>query len=469
MSDDMNLNLITTTDLSTVKQRFNISKDVRYKYGEINTPFFLIEKMLDLIDPSEYTKPESKWLDIGTGCGYFSIGLFKRLHNGLKTVFPDKTERTNHIVRNMIYMSEIQPENCDLIRATFGTDCNVYDGDFLSTMINQPFDFVIGNPPYNNNGLKKVPTNSTVNKKEDGITVWIPFIKKGVELLKPNGQMVVIIPSIWLKPDKAKMYEFMMNYKIDYLNCMSNTETNKIFNKYAQTPTCYFRLTKVKNQGSVSVFDKDIQEYLDWIVREKVSDKLLNIPIPLFGCNVLKKINAHLNYDNRLLVLKSNLPHKKSKLSLTKDDEHTYPNIKTCQLNQLTPELIIEYSNIPQPYHSQTKLVMAHKMYGFPYVDVSGNYGISNRDNYIILNRSLNELNRLKDFFSTKTALYLFETTRYRMKYLEKYIFELIPDITKLNDFPDEINDNTIAVYFEFDERDIKNIDKLHKKNYNKL
>ena len=35
------------------------------------------------------------------------------------------------------------------------------------------------------------------------------------------------------------------------------------------------------------------------------------------------------------------------------------------------------------------------------------------------------------------------------MKYLEKYVFEMIPDITKLEDFPRIINDETLAEYFQ--------------------
>ena len=42
----------------------------------------------------------------------------------------------------------------------------------------------------------------------------------------------------------------------------------------------------------------------------------------------------------------------------------------------------------------------------------------------------------------------MFEATRYRMKYLEKYIFNMIPDITVIPDFPSDINDKTIAMYF---------------------
>jgi hypothetical protein len=106
-------------------------------------------------------------------------------------------------------------------------------------------------------------------------------------------------------------------------------------------------------------------------------------------------------------------------------------------------------------------------MYGFPYLDAEGKYGVSNRDNYIIIKENINDLLKLQKFLSTKTVLYLFEATRYRMKFLEKNAFDLIPDITQLHDFPEEINDDSIAEYFGFDETDKKNIQKQHKKTYN--
>ena len=89
-------------------------------------------------------------------------------------------------------------------------------------------------------------------------------------------------------------------------------------------------------------------------------------------------------------------------------------------------------------------------MYGIPYIDYNGEYGISNRDNYVILeeDKSIHDLEKLKTFLSTQTVLYLFDSTRYRMAYLEKYIFELIPDITLLPNFPENINDDTIAHVF---------------------
>ena len=108
-------------------------------------------------------------------------------------------------------------------------------------------------------------------------------------------------------------------------------------------------------------------------------------------------------------------------------------------------------------------------MYGFPYLDEKGEYGISNRDNYVILADDIHTIDKLKiiqKFLSTKTSLFLFEGTRYRMKYLEKYIFELIPNIIFLPNFPQVINDDTIAEFFNFDDREKKAIDIFHKNEY---
>ena len=104
-------------------------------------------------------------------------------------------------------------------------------------------------------------------------------------------------------------------------------------------------------------------------------------------------------------------------------------------------------------------------MYGFPYLDQEG-YGISNRDNYIIKDYSLSELLSIKKFLTTRLAFVIFEATRYRMKYLERYAFEFLPDITKLEDFPEEITDENVANYFELDDEERKYIQNFNKKNY---
>ena len=61
---------------------------------------------------------------------------------------------------------------------------------------------------------------------------------------------------------------------------------------------------------------------------------------------------------------------------------------------------------------------------------------ISNRDSYVIpLNNTdytNHEIQILIDYLNSPFIILLFEATRYRMKYLEKYVFELIPNIIEL-------------------------------------
>ena len=51
------------------------------------------------------------------------------------------------------------------------------------------------------------------------------------------------------------------------------------------------------------------------------------------------------------------------------------------------------------------------------------------------------------------------------MSYLEKYIFDIIPDITKIDDFPDVITNDTLCDFFNLDELE-RNIVFTFHKNY---
>ena len=309
--------------------------------------------------------------------------------------------------------------------------------------------------------LKRFPQIKLKKKKQDGQTIWLDFMKRAISLLKQNGHLLYIIPSLWMKPDKARAYDYITQFKLHKICCLTNTETNKYFNKEAQTPTCYFTLEKKDTDDEVLLYDRQRDEFINHKIQNKGA-------IPLFASSVIQKLSSYVDEVGGIDIIKTNMPSKKSLFSQDKPTKnYPFKNIKTCILNKLTPELVINYSNIKQAYADQPKLVLAHKMYGFPYLDELGRFGISNRDNYVIVERNIEELKILRDFFSTKTALYLFEATRYRMKYLEKYAFEFIPDITRLSDFPDAIDDDSIAEYFGFDEIDKKNIDEYHKKSYN--
>ena len=446
-------------EIGQYEQDFNVPKDKKHEYGEIYTPFFLIKRMLDMLPDAAFTDKTAKWLDPGAGTGYFSMYLYHKLWEGLNKEIADPNLRHNHIVSKMLYMVEIQESNCQTLLSVFGNEANVTQGDFLTMKSEQSFDYVLGNPPYNARGLKKVPTNKIKDKKQDGKTVWVSFIKKSISLLRSRGKLLFIVPSIWMKPDRARTYHYLTGFNLEKIRCLTNTQTNSVFKGEAQTPTCFFLLSKEPAGQVVKLFDEDRNQYVQYpLVPEE--------PLPVFGQSIIAKMRPYVLQAGSIDASKTNLPSKGSHFSKTRDKQHPYPNVRTCILEGLEPRISTDYSNSPQAYNGKRKLILAHKMYGFPVIDRDGAFGISNRDNYVICRESLEDLERLKRFFGTKTALYLFEATRYRMKYLEKYAFQLIPDITKLDNFPETINDETIADFFGFDSVDRENIQSLHRKKY---
>ena len=453
---------IVNTNINT--QTILFSKEKKEKYGEIFTPYTLIHKMFKLIDHDVFTDPNNKWLDPGAGTGFFSIFLFWKLDSGLSNIIKNIEERRKHIIENMIYMVEIQQENIETLKNIFGKNANIFNLDFVTDSIKHiKFSYIIGNPPYNINGVKKVPTNREKNKKKDGQTLWYEFIKTSLKLLVKNGKLIMIVPSIWMKPDKSKAYDFMCQYQIDKIHCLSNTETNKIFNGNAQTPTCYFLLRNTKSNNNINIFDVDKSTYVKYNIK-------INYPIPIFGAHIINKFMKYVDLYGSLNVIKTNMPSKNVKLNTTYSKDFPYKNINSAKISSVgnKPYLDIKYSNESCKYYKQIKLILPHKMYGFPYLDTDGSYGICNRDNYVILDDNIDNLNIVKEFLSTKTALYIYEATRYRMKYLEKYAFKFIPNILIMADFIKKrpLDDKYIWDFFDFDVDDIININKLHQKNY---
>ena len=357
-------------------------------------------------------------------------------------------------------MVEIQEDNVLYLRGLFGPDANIAHEDFTLHSGPRKFDYVIGNPPYNSKGSKKVPTNKIKSKKTDGITIWISFVKTSISLLKSGGNLLVIIPSIWMKPDKAKTYNYLTYFKIQMLRCLSNTETNRVFSSEAQTPTCYFWLVNQPSNNHMSLYDRDRNVYVEYPLKPRA-------PIPVFGAAVVAKLIPFVQAMGHVRVEKTNMPGRGVSIVNLPDSAHPFPNIRTTVLEGLSPKMVINYSNTPLKYNGVCKVILPHKMYGFPYLDASGKFGISNRDNYVISGGSLEELELLCELLSTKTALYIFEATRYRMKYLERYAFELIPDLSQLEDeLVRPITDASLADLFGFDETDVHSINTLHRKNY---
>jgi len=110
-----------------------LTSDPEYKhlYGEIFTPFSIVDTMLDMMDSSVFSNPSHTFMDGGSGTGYFTMALCWKLDTHLTPCMPDETQRRRHILSHMVYMCEIRPENVLQLKKCFGTLANIIEGDFF--------------------------------------------------------------------------------------------------------------------------------------------------------------------------------------------------------------------------------------------------------------------------------------------------------------------------------------------------
>ena len=112
------------------------------KYGEIMTPLFLVEDMLDTLPSEVWSNKDLKWFDPCAGVGTFPSIVVQRLMKGLKKVIPNKNKRYRHIIENMIYVCELQAKNMFIFHCIFDRpnifEMNTYCGSFLTDEFTSP-------------------------------------------------------------------------------------------------------------------------------------------------------------------------------------------------------------------------------------------------------------------------------------------------------------------------------------------
>jgi phospholipid N-methyltransferase len=112
-------------------------------YGEVFTPITLVIELLDKLPSEVWTNPNLTWFEPSAGRGVFMDEIFSRLL---------KHHSKEHILNNMLFMAELQADNCEILRQTYK---NIYEGDTLKMKLPM-FDIVVGNPPFNSNAPNQV-------------------------------------------------------------------------------------------------------------------------------------------------------------------------------------------------------------------------------------------------------------------------------------------------------------------------
>lgn len=235
MIDNMRTNIYGWIDTNNIERAYEIvtkcmtptEQDKRQR-GEVFTPLDFINKMLDQLPSDVWENENYKWLDPANGMGNFMICVYQRLFNSLKNVIPDDEKRRKHILEKMLYMSEINELNVFITKLLFDPTntykLNIYTGDTLQIDLSdyfdvEQFDFVIGNPPYNE------------ELKQTGATSLYPkFVEKFID---DCGSLLFVIPARWFMGGKGTIkFRHMMINRRDIISINTIDEASTIFGSY---------------------------------------------------------------------------------------------------------------------------------------------------------------------------------------------------------------------------------------------
>ena len=204
------------------KRSHNYEK--RANFSEVLTPYSLCIKMVSQLytHHPEAFSPDKRWLEPSAGDG----SLFKVVYCVLDIVlrkhieYGDSKIRRHHILNNMLYLVELEPNNVRKCRQFFP---NVHHGNFLE--YNGKFDVIIGNPPFNG---KRTTTKGTTAGRTH---IWEKFVLKALSMLSPCGLLNFVTPCAWRGVGKASklLWSTMSNYDMTYIHIFNKKDGRRLF------------------------------------------------------------------------------------------------------------------------------------------------------------------------------------------------------------------------------------------------
>jgi hypothetical protein len=364
-----------------IEEYLPIRKKEKDKFGEVFTPLSLINELLYNIPLTVWKNPEAKWLDPANGIGNFFMMVYQKLmvelpntynKNGIH--YDTKKEKSNHIIKNMLYMIEINSKNVKISQTIFGPNANIYCCDFLeeekwrkqffkNENDKQLFDVIICNPPFQmaQQGERK---GAHGNK-----TLWDKFIIKSFNLLKDNGFLAFINPSSWRRLEN-KLYELMTKQnQLLYLHIFGEKQTLQLFN-VLQRVDLYVIEKKPKYQDTV-------------IIDELGNKKELNLSdwefLPNYNFDIIKQIlkngnNKNTNDGIQILYNSTLYERRKPYVKEEKTEKYKYPIVHSINKKGI----IFSYTDENTKGHFGTsKVILGLGRNQYPINDYDGEYGMS--------------------------------------------------------------------------------------------
>ena len=206
----------------------NILNKDRSTYKTSNdepTPIECIEEMMNKIPEELWERKDLKILDPCCGNGNFHVPIYFKLL---------QKQKSKHIISNILYFNDINKERLENVEHVFsvrGIQPNITSLDFLEEFETTiKYDLVVANPPY----AKLLENGKRASKNHNLIK---DFLKKALELVKPNGYIMFITPDNWMSyADRNTLIELITSMQIIHLDIHN---AKKYFKKIGSSFTWY--------------------------------------------------------------------------------------------------------------------------------------------------------------------------------------------------------------------------------------
>jgi len=226
--------------------------DAKKDLGVFFTPECIVDLMVRMIDAGRYGQQNSiTILEPACGLTQFLIGI--------------KRNKPDLFSKAELYGVEINKEIVKQFKSLNLINDNVHmvNTDYLLWQPDKSFDLIIGNPPYGIPSLSEHYTikvdSETKKRYKAAFETWYgkynvygAFIEKSIKLLKPEGQLILIIPATFMILDDFKKLRFFLSQNgvtnITYLG-------PHVFKPEANVAAAVLNFHKSRNCGYLALFD----------------------------------------------------------------------------------------------------------------------------------------------------------------------------------------------------------------------
>ena len=419
------------------------AKDTEKKlYGEVFSPPELICEMLDKLPEEVWSNPNLQWLDPASGIGNFSIVVYYRLMKGLELVIPNEKNRSKHIIEYMIYMVELNPINCEVCRDIFNiiddtSEPNIKQVDFLEWVSPIKFDIIVGNPPYQGTGRKKI---------------YINFVDKILKFsLNNNGYLIFLTPQLildFILGIKTLQQQLDTFYNLVYFN--SSVEIKKKYFRNIGSDFSYFLIINQPYNYKTKIIFNNMIEISNFNLLWKKKLYLNDLKYNSIANKVLG------NYESNLWVRKASRIQKTSDSELSNIETSKYKNKIVYKIKTKTIEY--KWTDLEHPDMFKYKIL---------YPTLGKNIILDKEKNLFpgtsfvtyVLCENIKECNFLIVFIKSKLVKFLKDKIFNNNRGPLDSILKNLQKNTKYL-LPDNPTDEDIYKYYELEQQEIDLIEK---------